>query len=248
LTAPPYDRRIGPSALSLTTSDLEAVLNAASETDRLSQECDVVDLLGSLGGLIGSDAVCWNRTAVRPRSLIAEVGHPREPVTARATYAEWADHIDEHRIMSGRHGPVVGVTDGYTRREFRRTWMYAHAFQGRIEHEVGVHLSHPPGQLHVVWLSRSKGSDFSERDRLVLQLLRPHLDAALRRLAFPLPSLTPREVEVLGCVREGCTNAQVARRLSITEATVEKHLEHVYARTGAQSRVQALALCGPLLG
>jgi DNA-binding CsgD family transcriptional regulator len=83
--------------------------------------------------------------------------------------------------------------------------------------------------------------------RLVLQLLRPHLDAALRRVAFPLPSLTPREIEVLRCVRDGYTNAQAGRRLSITEGTVMKHLEHVYARTGAQSRVQALALCTPLL-
>lgn len=232
----------------LTTSDLEAVLRAASETDRLTRESDVTDLLRSLSGLIGCDAACWNRTAVGPRSLIAEVGHPRDPLPARATYEEWADHIDEHRIMSGRHGPVVAVSDGYRQREFRRTWMYAHAFRGRFEHEVGVHLSHPPGQLHVVWLSRSRGSDFSERDRLVLRLLRPHLDAALRRLAFPIPSLTPREIEVLRCVRDGCSNARVGRRLSITEATVEKHLEHVYARTGAQSRVQALALCAPLLG
>ena len=29
----------------------------------------------------------------------------------------------------------------------------------------------------------------------------------------------------------------------IAEATVSKHLEHIYARVGARSRVQALALC-----
>lgn len=182
-----------------------------------------------------------------PRALLAETGYPDNPAPARATYQEWAEHLDEHRIMSGRHGPVVAISDGYSPRGLRRTWMYEHAFRARVEHELGVHLSHAPGELHVLYLSRSDGSDFSERDRLVLQLLRPHLDAALRRLAFPLPSLTPREAEVLRCVREGCSNAQVARRLLITEATVEKHLEHVYARTGAQSRVQALNLCAPLL-
>ena len=82
---------------------------------------------------------------------------------------------------------------------------------------------------------------------MVLRLLRPHLDAALRRLAFPTPKLTPRETAVLRCVRDGDSNIQIARRLGITEATVEKHLQHIYNRTGAQSRIQALNLCSPAL-
>jgi len=47
----------------------------------------------------------------------------------------------------------------------------------------------------------------------------------------------------LRLVRDGLTESQIARRLAISEATAGKHLQHVYARTGAQSRVQALSLC-----
>jgi DNA-binding CsgD family transcriptional regulator len=35
--------------------------------------------------------------------------------------------------------------------------------------------------------------------------------------------------------------------MQISEATVEKHLEHIYARTGARSRVQALNICAAAL-
>jgi DNA-binding CsgD family transcriptional regulator len=98
-----------------------------------------------------------------------------------------------------------------------------------------------------VFLSRGPGRDFDERDHLALRLLRPHLDAAFRRIGFAAPRLTPRETEVLRMVREGLTNQQVARRLKVRETTVAKHLEHVYARTGARSRVQALELCRDLL-
>jgi DNA-binding CsgD family transcriptional regulator len=98
-----------------------------------------------------------------------------------------------------------------------------------------------------VFLSKLDGRDFSDRDHLVLRLLRPHLDAALRRLTRPPPQLTPREVEVLRLVNDGLTDAQIAHRLAISEDTVGKHLQHIYARSGAQSRVQALNLCATAL-
>ena len=72
----------------------------------------------------------------------------------------------------------------------------------------------------------------------MLRLLHPHLDATLRRLAFDVPALTRRETEVLVLVREGRTNRQIASALGIAPATVVKHLEHVFARVGAQNRTQ----------
>lgn len=209
---------------------------------------DLDGVLGAVRSLVRCDVALWNRTEVAPRRLVAEIGNPRPADPPDCTYAEWAEHVSEHPIMSGAHGPVVAVSDVYTTAEFKRTWMYSRVFRGNVEHEIGVHLSHPPGELHVVYLSRVRGRDFDARDHLVLELLRPHLDAALQRLVLPPVELTKRETEVMRCVRDGLSNSQVARRLGIAEATVEKHLEHVYARTGARSRVQALNLCATALG
>jgi len=57
--------------------------------------------------------------------------------------------------------------------------------------------------------------------------------------AVPLPDLTPRETEVLGLVREGLANKQIARRLGISERTVKAHLTSVFARIGVVDRTQA---------
>jgi DNA-binding NarL/FixJ family response regulator len=96
---------------------------------------------------------------------------------------------------------------------------------------------------------RKSGPDFSERDRALLTLLRPHLyqaylDAEHRRRGAP--QLTPRHWEVLHLVAAGHTNSQIARRLGVTEATVRKHLENIYARLHVSSRTAAVtrALAG----
>jgi DNA-binding NarL/FixJ family response regulator len=61
------------------------------------------------------------------------------------------------------------------------------------------------------------------------------------RVKTPLMTvdLTPREVEVLGLVRQGLANKQIARRLGITERTVKAHLTSTFQRIGVSDRTQA---------
>jgi DNA-binding NarL/FixJ family response regulator len=51
--------------------------------------------------------------------------------------------------------------------------------------------------------------------------------------------LTPREIDVLGLVREGLANKQIARRLGITERTVKAHLTSAFSRIGVRDRTAA---------
>jgi len=53
--------------------------------------------------------------------------------------------------------------------------------------------------------------------------------------------LTQREYEVAGLVAQGLTNREVARRLRVSERTVEAHLEHIRARLDLRSRAQIAA-------
>jgi DNA-binding NarL/FixJ family response regulator len=53
---------------------------------------------------------------------------------------------------------------------------------------------------------------------------------AARTVADPLESLTSREREVLTLMAEGRTNAGIARRLWVTEGTVEKHVHSVFVK------------------
>ena len=51
--------------------------------------------------------------------------------------------------------------------------------------------------------------------------------------------LTSREVEVLGLVAGGMTNAQVANRLFLSPRTVQTHLNSIYHKLGVSSRTAA---------
>jgi DNA-binding CsgD family transcriptional regulator len=53
--------------------------------------------------------------------------------------------------------------------------------------------------------------------------------------------LTARERDVMRCVEDGLSNAEIARELWIQSTTVRKHLENIFAKLGVRSRTAALS-------
>jgi DNA-binding NarL/FixJ family response regulator len=51
--------------------------------------------------------------------------------------------------------------------------------------------------------------------------------------------LTPRELQILQLVLTGKTNRAIASDISISERTVEFHLDHIYTKIGVRTRVMA---------
>lgn len=85
---------------------------------------------------------------------------------------------------------------------------------------------------------------FAEGHQLTLEqaltlLDAPTQDALHASKSASLP-LTAREIEVLGLLAEGLTNAQIAERLVVSPTTVNAHLRNIYGKLGVTSRTAAV--------
>jgi DNA-binding NarL/FixJ family response regulator len=79
---------------------------------------------------------------------------------------------------------------------------------------------------------------------LVRRLIEHHLAGPAPGGADDLVAdLTEREREVLVLVGRGRSNDEVAAELFVSRATVKSHVNHVFAKLGITSRVQAVVLC-----
>ncbi len=58
----------------------------------------------------------------------------------------------------------------------------------------------------------------------------------------PPPGLSPRQRQIMGLIREGLSNQQIAARLNITEGTVKIHVSSILRALGAANRTEAVAL------
>jgi NarL family two-component system response regulator LiaR len=69
----------------------------------------------------------------------------------------------------------------------------------------------------------------------------PHAASAAAQREKPAPDvdLTQRELTILQLAAEGHSNAELARRLWVTEQTVKFHLSNVYRKLGVSNRTEA---------
>src|SRR2546430_229148 len=75
----------------------------------------------------------------------------------------------------------------------------------------------------------------------VQAVVRGRPDPGLMALRLPgvVGALTEREAEVLGCLGEGLSNAQIASRLYLSEATVKGYVSRMLVKLGCANRTQA---------
>lgn len=69
---------------------------------------------------------------------------------------------------------------------------------------------------------------------------RENVDRSANGNGHRLARLTPREVEVLRLMSSGLANADIARRLFISEKTAKAHVSHIFEKLEVGTRVQAV--------
>jgi DNA-binding CsgD family transcriptional regulator len=175
---------------------------------------------------------------------------PDEDAAHQLFWDEWAAESGcGYPQVTRNWTTVLRCSDRMSDRAFAATPSGWSMRSSGVRHEVLVALP-PLGDVERrLLLFRHDGPDFSEREVLLLKIFRPHLLElhAEQRRRLLRPELTTRQWEVLRRVAAGASNAQVARALSISEATVRKHLENAFGRLDVRSRTEAVARLHPLL-
>lgn len=107
---------------------------------------------------------------------------------------------------------------------------------GLLELGISAYLTDATRQELFNAIRRSLDRD----NHIVLSISRDSLDKTTMERPAATPSLSPRELEVLKLAQNALSNTQIARELSLTEATVKRHLRNVFAKLSAVSRIDAV--------
>jgi DNA-binding CsgD family transcriptional regulator len=215
--------------------------------DLMSQiRCDQVVFLGFDGGHQGS----WWFTQEDPFKVPFSDMPGSEDLLRIFWEHYWKSQFSSYPSRTGDLSSIIKVTDFHSDRQWHSTAMYTDYVRALgLERHLMLCLPEAspraagPGRHVRLYFGRGPGPDFSERDRAVLTLLRPHLYQAYldaERCRHPVPRLTPRQWELLRLLAAGYTNSQIARRLGVAEGTVRTHLENIYERLGVSSRTAAV--------
>jgi DNA-binding CsgD family transcriptional regulator len=242
-------------------ADFEAVLSFLADVSHLEfDEPYPIDFLALLERLVPCDAVTYQELDHAKRSFAGVGLGPDDEVDIDVYWAAGPCPTMGYRDRTGDLR-AIRTSDLIDRLRYHELPIYREYFRpSRLEHIVDLGLPALPGRRRSFVLFRALGSsDFSERDRDVLEMLRPHLyqieaHAALRRqlgeaLREPIvdgehdryAALTPREHEIVQLVSSGKTNAEIATELWIAPSTVKKHLENIYGKIGIGRRAALAA-------
>ena len=222
------------------------VHDAAELESRLPFPPELVERLREL--VPGAEIVTYCELDWKRRRVTYEAGQlawARDPDVEDGYWELVHQHaVCEYFARTGDFRPRR-MSDLLPPREWRSRELYNVVFRP-YQYELEVRIPSSRTGHTRTFLFHAQKRDFGARDRLVLELLRPHLERVVDRfersaaLEADLP-LTRREREILEWVERGKTNAEIAEILWLSPSTVRKHLENAYGKLGVRTRTAAVA-------
>jgi DNA-binding NarL/FixJ family response regulator len=149
---------------------------------------------------------------------------------------------------------VLSINEFVTQREFERTALFNEIMRPiDVRFQLFLPLELPG---YVATVSVNRRSLFSRDEVRKLRLFSPHLVRAylngqaitkLRALASNVPQLellqdlglTPQESHIMHWLIQGKRDSEIAQILNSKTRTVEKHVQHIFARLGVETRTAA---------
>ncbi len=232
----------------LRNRDLRAVIGCAQALEDIVDSAQFrLSILPLLRRLVSADIASFNVIDLAAHQAERPIVDPPDAFFDAAadilgTYGHQNPLIRAHRRDAAK------LSDYLTQRELHRLEFYDLILAAtEVEHQIAFSLSGLSQKVVGIALSRRR-PDFTDTDRAVLNAIRPFVAGAYIRVTTsrpPLPAeafnLTPRQIEVLERLTAGMSSLQIALSMDISERTVHKHLEHIYAELGVPSRSAAIA-------
>jgi DNA-binding CsgD family transcriptional regulator len=183
----------------LSERDVSALLRFVADLDDLDEALPFPPrLLARLQALVPSSEVGYSELDPVAQASVLQVWHNSEGEDEVVAGDDGPSSEEESRLwwrLRPTH-PVCGyrqangdwttpykASDFATLREFRRTPIYDAFYRGVLDHWLDVGLPATATRTRVFIMTRHGGRDFDERDKLVLDLVRPHLSARAEAVA-----------------------------------------------------------------
>jgi DNA-binding CsgD family transcriptional regulator len=208
-----------------------------------------IPMLERLSALIGVDQAFYIEYDLATRTWRpSSVEHPVVAYPPALCDAQICDFNPLREESVGDAQVPLTLSDFLTPRASRRNPYVQEVLRPvGVEHELKIFLPAPPGTTREFDFTRGPSIDFDDRNRAILQLLRPHLARLHQRWvqrAQP-DGLTAREREIIQHVARGLTNREIAEHLVVWTNTVRSHLDHIYEKLGVHTRTAAVAAATP---
>ena len=165
-----------------------------------------------------------------------------------------------HMTEYGPCGALM-ISDFMTLPRLRRTRLYQETMRpADFGRSLSIGSRSGPGIATLNLTRPESARDFTERDRLVLELMQPHFDQARtnieretaaranRSASLEIMGLTPRQIEVALWLAQGKTNPEIALIVASPVRTVEKHVEHILRKLEVGNRVAAAVAIAEIVG
>ncbi len=244
----------------MTTIEARALRLAGEVYGLLELEEFRNGLLAALRHEIPSDFVSLNGIAPDP-TLNWSLAQPAVPERYHEAFARFAlqNPLAEWHLRT-RDGRPLRFSDIITAEQLHATDLHREVYaQIGVEYQIAFTLPSPSERILAIALSRTH-EDYSDTERDLLALARPHLIQAYRNVLEVADGrrqaeqsraqgpgegdlrslgLTPAQARVLRRIAMGFSTDGVARELGIAPRTVHKHLERIYARLGVADRAGA---------
>jgi DNA-binding CsgD family transcriptional regulator len=223
--------------------------------------------------LFGGELVCHNELNLANGDSLSVLSEPLEDFQhlRPAFFEHVEDHpsVQHHLTADGGETGAVKISDFLCQRQWRNSGIYSEFYRPLADVRYQLTIGQKIDESLVFFAVSRQHRDFTEEERALLTMLRPHFIQAYRNakcrsaledlrarragndhdggldgdaLVFGLMHrfrLSRREAEVLVQIGKGKTNSEVAETLGISVSTVKTRLENVFRQLGVKTRTAA---------